>query len=223
MDTEYNDGFSYLEALKQSARPETAIAAPTLAPSGSPVPERPSDTVPPADGLQLLLDADEKRRSPRYKCEGSAEMREDGRDVGTWAAFTDISLHGCYVEAMATYPVGTVLHIKLDAKGFQVRIKGNVRVSYPYLGMGIAFTEIADEDRARLKDLLRSLSQPSVIMGPGISSSLSQGGRTESVPVISDPVAAVRAVVEYFDGRSMLMRDEFLQILRNSQKMAAGR
>ena len=48
----------------------------------------------------------EKRRSTRYKCEGSAEIQEDGREVRTWATFSDISLDGCYVEAQATYPVG---------------------------------------------------------------------------------------------------------------------
>jgi hypothetical protein len=50
----------------------------------------------------------EKRRSPRYKCEGSAEICEDGRAVRTWATFSDISLHGCYVEAQATYPAGSL-------------------------------------------------------------------------------------------------------------------
>jgi hypothetical protein len=66
-------------------------------------------------------------------------MRELTCDAHTWETFTDISLHGCYVEAQATYPVGTVLQIKLEANGVKVEITGNVRVSYPYLGMGIAF------------------------------------------------------------------------------------
>ena len=64
----------------------------------------------------------DKRRSPRYKCEGSAELREQGCDVRTWATFTDVSLHGCYVEAQATYPAGTMLHMKLEANG--IRMEG---------------------------------------------------------------------------------------------------
>jgi PilZ domain-containing protein len=78
-------------------------------------------------------------------------MCEDGRDVQTWARFTDISIHGCYVEAQATYPVGTVLHMKLEANGAPVDNKGTVRVSYPYLGMGIAFTDVSEETRERRK------------------------------------------------------------------------
>jgi len=32
-------------------------------------------------------------------------LREITSSVATWATFTDISLHGCYVEAMFTFPV----------------------------------------------------------------------------------------------------------------------
>ena len=83
--------------------------------------------------------------APRYKCEGSAELREEGCDVRTWATFSDISLHGCYVEAQATYPANTILHMKLEANGVRVETNGNVRVSYPYLGMGIAFLDTSEE------------------------------------------------------------------------------
>jgi hypothetical protein len=46
----------------------------------------------------------EKRPSPRYKYEGSAEVREEGCDVRTWATFTDVSLHGCEVERRPLIP-----------------------------------------------------------------------------------------------------------------------
>jgi hypothetical protein len=51
-------------------------------------------------------------------------MREEGCDVRTWATFTDVSLHGCYVEAQATYPVGTVLHMKLETNGLRLEATG---------------------------------------------------------------------------------------------------
>lgn len=46
----------------------------------------------------------EKRRSIRYKCEGRAQVREEGVDIHTWVTFTDVSMHGCYVQAQANYP-----------------------------------------------------------------------------------------------------------------------
>lgn len=52
-------------------------------------------------------------------------------EVHTWATFTDISFHDCYVEAQATYPAGTVLQLKPEAQLWRVLVTGNVRLSYP--------------------------------------------------------------------------------------------
>ena len=166
---------------------------------------------------QMQFAGAERRRSPRFKCEGSVELREEGCDVRTWATFSDISLHGCYVEAQATYPAGTMLHMKLEANGFKVETKGAVRVNYPYLGMGIAFAGMSDENRACLRELLGSISQPAVIMGPGIASALPATGPLQAVPDVSNPQAAIGALFEFFESRQMLMREDFLKILRTSQ------
>lgn len=212
MEHEMNDGVAYLKALKQSgSSPAAAAAAPATT---SPVHSASMSEVPDA---QAQYKGVEKRRSPRFKCEGSAEMREQGHDVRTWATFTDVSLHGCYVEAQATYPVGTVLEMKLEANGVRVETNGTVRVSYPYLGMGIAFTDMSDENRAQLRDLLGRVSRPAVIMGPGIASSLPAREPLRTLPPISDPKAALHALIDFFENRQMLMRDDFLRLLSQSQ------
>jgi PilZ domain len=143
-------------------------------------------------------------------------MREADCDVHTWASFTDISLHGCYVEAQATYPVGTVLLLNLEAKGIRIESKGTVRVSYPYLGMGIAFSDMSSESEAKLKELLASLSRPSMIMGPGIASTLPARGPLE-LPPITKPDAILEALAEFFRDRQMLMRDDFVRIVHQTQ------
>jgi hypothetical protein len=210
MAQESNNSVSYLMALKQASQ-----AAPAPAQEGG-SPTSTSADPSASPGSQRYTGA-EKRRSPRYKCEGSAEMRQEGVDLRTWATFTDISLHGCYVEATATYPVETLLDMKLEANGFKVHAKGSVRVSYPYLGMGIAFTEISEEDRSRLRELLRSISRPSVILGSLGSSAASVLRRSESLPPIANPESAINAVVQFFDDRQLLTREEFVRLLRKSQ------
>jgi hypothetical protein len=172
MAQEIDDGIAYLRSLKQSASPPAAAP-----PQETTSPQQAGSQTGVADGFK----ASDKRRSPRYKCEGSAELRKEGCDVRTWATFSDISLHGCYVEAQATYPAGTVLQMKLEANGVRVETKGKVRVSYPYLGMGVAFAEMSDESLARLRGLLASLSASAVIMGPGIASSLLANGPLDAV------------------------------------------
>jgi len=216
MAQETNDGISYLMALKRSGSDAASAAAPARE-NGPETQTGESGSLQNVPG-QTSYQGAEKRRSPRYKCEGSVQMRELSCDVHTWATFTDISLHGCYVEAQATYPTGTVLQMKLEANGVRVEITGNVRVSYPYLGMGIAFVNITEENLARLRDMLSTVLRSSVIMGPGLASSLPASGPLEAVPLISDPTAAIQALVEFFEDRQMLMRDDFLRILRQSQR-----
>lgn len=145
-------------------------------------------------------------------------MREEGCDGRTWSTFTDIGLHGCYVEAQATYPAGTLLHMKLEVNGVRVETKGKVRISYPYLGMGIAFEEMSDENVFRLKQLLASLSRPSMIIGPGANSPHPSTGPMEGLPAITNPEAAVHALIEFFEIHQILMRDDFLKLMKKSQK-----
>lgn len=130
MREEINDGSAYLKALKQATSFQSGAAA---APAREA--ERLSENASTVENGENFQGA-EKRRCPRYKCEGSAEVREEGCDVRTWASFTDIGLHGCYVEAQATYPADTLLHMKLEAGGIRVETKGKVRISYPHPGDG---------------------------------------------------------------------------------------
>lgn len=211
MPDDINEGVAYLRALKQSAG-QSGGAATAPAPESHGVNQPGGGAA--SDGQ---FKGAEKRRSVRYKCEGSAEVREEGCDVRTWVTFTDVSLHGCYVEAQATYPAETVLHMKLEANGIRVESKGKVRVSYPYLGMGISFEEMSEENKDHLKRLLATLSHRCVIMGPGIASSLPSNGPLEAIPLISDASAAIQALVEFFESRQILMRDDFLRLLKKSQ------
>jgi hypothetical protein len=217
MAQETNEGAAYLRALKQSGSMPTGAAAASARETVSAEPSNASATPAASTGSEAFA-SKEKRRTPRYKLEGSAELREEGRDLRTWATFSDISLHGCYVEATATADVGTILEIKLEANGFRIETRGRVRVDYPSLGMGIAFTEMSEGNRTRLRELLATISRPSVIVAPSLASSLPISGSLKALPLISDPGAAVRALVEYFENRQMLTQEEFLRVLRKSQK-----
>jgi hypothetical protein len=202
-----NEGADYLRALKHTSQPE---------PGSSPALNPESD----ANGNEANATQSEggnKRRAPRYKCEGSIELREEGCEVRTWATFTDVSLHGCYVEAQATYPAGTVLNMKLEANGVRVETKGNVRVNYPYLGMGIAFVGMSDETAGRLRQMLATISHACVVVGPGIASTLPCPAGLSDVPLITDAAGVIQELVDFFESRQMLMRDDFLRLLRKSQ------
>lgn len=164
---------------------------------------------------------EERRRNQRYKCEGSAELRTEASAVRTWATFSDISLGGCYVEMMTTYPVGTRLDLKLQVDRYEVNTVAIVRVSYPFLGMGIEFTEMAIEDRHRLEGLIEWLA--------GVSGEASRiNSATSPPPRLGSSTAAVASaggkgvllevLQHFFENHTALTREEFAELVRDHRE-----
>ena len=207
MADEPDAGAAYLAALKQSSGPQ----------AGGPAAARAPEVLRPPETRTLPAGSADKRKSPRYPCEGSAHIREIASGVALWTTFTDISLHGCYVEATTTFPAGVTLALKLEANGFRVEATGEVRVAYPNLGMGIFFSQMSEEDRERLRDLVRSISRPSVILGGRAAMRAPSAAPAETLPGMANPVATLQAMSNFFENRHMMGREEFLRILRKSQ------
>ena len=105
----------------------------------------------------------DRRQSPRLRCSGSVEFRVQGSDVRMWGTLTDISLHGCYVEMNATFPIDTKVGLVMKSFGIRIQTAGRVRATYPSLGMGICFADIEPSEQLQLKQLLTALSGRSTI------------------------------------------------------------
>lgn len=211
MAQELDEGVSYLRALKQPTGDEVGAATPSASTGAGNALQKGSPAI--AAGQ---FHGPEKRRSTRYQCDGSAGMRAEGTDLQTWAKFTDISLHGCCVEAQETYAVGTILHLKLEANGVRIESKGSVRVSYPR-GMGISFVEVGEETRIRLKQMLGSVARPTPTPGTGIAFALPVLVPAALLPAIANPTAAVLALFDFFEKRLTLSREDFRRILHETQ------
>jgi hypothetical protein len=113
----------------------------------------------------------------------------------------------------ATFPVGAMVDLGLELSGLRAELRGEVRVCYPFLWIGIAFREVSDENR--LQEMVRSLLPTARL---GISDAVASGAvNTPGSPVVVNPAAALRAVVEFFEARQLLTKDESLQLLRKSQ------
>lgn len=215
MTQENAEGVAYLKALRCSG--PTAAVAVTARAAIAIEEARPGLDVA-SENLEppSRFGGAEKRRSARYKCAGGVELREvNCNTVHTWASFTDISMLGCYVESQATYPVGADLQMKLQANGFKILAKGKVRVNYPHLGMGIAFVELSEENQTSLQGLVASITRPALIVEPEMT--LPAFAPQEGRPAITNPMAAVLALIEVFQNLQVLTRAEFLRVLRTSQ------
>ncbi|HZT00462.1 MAG TPA: PilZ domain-containing protein [Terriglobales bacterium] len=193
-----NSGADYPRRLKrdQEQQPQTYVE-----PAATPVP---------ADS-----DPQERRRNPRYKCEGSATFRVEGTNVRTWGTFTDLSCSGCYVELKATFPAGAIIDLELELNGVRAQVKGEVRVSYPFLGMGVAFRDLTTENRMQIQAMIDSILPAPLRRSVGTEPETAV--HPASMPIILNPAAALQALADFFEGHTLLSKDEFIRLLRKSQ------
>jgi hypothetical protein len=194
-------GAAYLRSLKHHAA-APAVASPESA--GSPGPPSAADPA-------------ERRRSPRHKCQGSVRFRSEEDVVHTYGTLTDVSLHGCYVEMMATSPVGTKVNMILEVNDIRVEVRGEVRVSYPFLGMGIEFTGLGPGTQQALREITLSLlPHVNAVTAPAESSGAA-AAEALLIPIVTNPAAALGAIANHFQAATSLSRQEFLRLLQRSQ------
>lgn len=156
----------------------------------------------------------DRRQSPRLRCSGSAEFRAEGSDVRMWGTLTDISLHGCYVEMNATFPVDTKVGLVLKSFGIRIQTAGRVRATYPSLGMGICFADIEPLEQLQLKQLLAALSGRSTIY---TAKSAEETGMKEALGS-ADPRAILGEITGFFQNNQLLSRAEFCQIAKRVRR-----
>ena len=151
-------------------------------------------------------------RDPRYACQGSAQIHEENSEISSWGSITDISLHGCYLETTATFPVGTKVRLQLELGGNRVESKGEVRVTYPFLGMGIVFREITSQNRLRLGDMVLMAATEVRLV-----SRASEPPTAWVMPQVRDPQGMVDALSAFFMRKGSLSREEFTRIASSLQ------
>lgn len=156
----------------------------------------------------------ERRRSPRFRCSGSVEFKAEGSEVRMWGTLTDVSLHGCYVEMNTTFPVGTKVNLNLEALGIRVHARGSVRVSYPFLGMGICLTDLEPGQQAQLEKLLAAVVGQNSLPDPA----LTRENAVHEAVGTAEPVALVEELRRYFFNHPVLSREDFFQLTRRCQR-----
>jgi c-di-GMP-binding flagellar brake protein YcgR len=97
--------------------------------------------------------APERRENPRLKIKVPVELYLEGKDTPYRTATSDLSLHGCYIETIFPFPIGTVLELKLQLTG-TLLVLATVATSDPQVGNGIKFTKMLPEDIDELRAFL---------------------------------------------------------------------
>jgi hypothetical protein len=63
---------------------------------------------------------------------------------------------GCFVDTFGSVAQGEKLRFKLRMPDEDwIEVEGVVTYSYPNVGFGVKFTEVSDEDREKLEELVK--------------------------------------------------------------------
>jgi hypothetical protein len=113
-----------------------------------------------------------------------------------------------------TIPIDTRVELVLEALGIRFRAQGIVRISYPFLGMGILITQIAPDQRALLERLLAALAKIATGNRPGISAD----NTATDLFVGAEPIAFLKELKHHFDSKAVLSSEEFFRIAKRCQR-----
>jgi len=100
----------------------------------------------------------EKTRAvPRCQLVASAEVTERDAQGRLSARVSEIGLGGCYIATPSPFPNGTLVHIRIIRGAGALDCEAKVVYVHDRSGMGIAFTNIALDQRRLLQNWIAGL------------------------------------------------------------------
>jgi hypothetical protein len=105
-------------------------------------------------GGEASTSVEDRRATPRQQFVAEAQIVEIRSGVRLSARSCDLVLHGCYVDTLRPFPVGTLVRIRLKKDGTAIEANGNVVYELPGLGMGIAFHDLTPDSHAAIEKWL---------------------------------------------------------------------
>jgi PilZ domain-containing protein len=100
---------------------------------------------------------EKKRAVRRIQLVATAEVTARDTDTQLSARMSEIGLGGCYVDTLSPFPDGTLVHVRIIRDGGAFECEAKVVYIHAGFGMGIAFTNIAIDQRRMLENWIADL------------------------------------------------------------------
>ena len=113
-----------------------------------------------ADEFWTQPTAKDRRRFPRYPCNGGLEIIT-AFEFPYWAELIDISATGVYAKTPGPLPRHTLTKIRITVGDFMCEAHAEVMTSDPGFGMSLRFTVLSQRSMSELRTFLKSLPTPS--------------------------------------------------------------
>jgi hypothetical protein len=96
----------------------------------------------------------ERRTEPRTPLIAEADVADIASGVKLSARVSDLSLSGCYLDALTPLPEGSDVHLRIDFNNERLALRAKIRFSHAGLGMGVQFNSLSGEQMQTLHNWL---------------------------------------------------------------------
>lgn len=103
--------------------------------------------------------AQKVRKYPRVPIPKGAVVAWEHAGVRKVSSVSVLALGGLFIATKETPPVGDVIKLVFDVPGGEVRARAVVCDIQPGKGMGVQFTSMEPDARARLSQLMKALTR----------------------------------------------------------------
>jgi hypothetical protein len=100
-----------------------------------------------------------KRKVPRFLFIAEAEVTAVRNRAHLVAHLSELSSNGCYVDTPEGFPVGTELRLSIRYGGSKCELTGRAIYKHNGWGMGVAFDDMAAEQRSIIDAWLTELAR----------------------------------------------------------------
>ena len=161
----------------------------------------------------------ERRKIPRYPLNADSEVEEPRVQAKINGRMTDLGLGGCYVDSMMTFPVDTLVRMRMTREDLNFEAEARVVYSKSGLGMGLAFTELTSAHKIYLEEWVDQLS--------GTKRTLEVGSRTTPLDDVEAGIRSEQTVVQQLITllmrKAVVTRAEYEELLRAIGKQRRSR
>lgn len=99
-----------------------------------------------------------RRAVPRYPFIAPVELFEPVGRIRIAGRISEIGLNGCYVKTPNPLPAKAVCQLRIERGGGRFETWARVVYIHPGIGMGVAFFETSDDQRATIAEWISELS-----------------------------------------------------------------
>jgi PilZ domain len=103
---------------------------------------------------------EDRRQHKRHAFSATTEVVDlvSGARLSTRAA--DLNKGGCYLDMMSPLPIGSKVRVCIRSDGAELTCTAVVRDSQPGMGMGVAFADLDEAQKALIESWIKRLDSP---------------------------------------------------------------